>query len=401
MKIKNITAIVLACVLLAVMAPSLKCSAQPLSTVTAASSASSSDYTSGANNALLQEQSSNSGAGQLQGKAPQSAQKSLDSLGIKSGDVNSLSQFTPANMLKTVMNSLQSAAEAPLKAVAAVLGILLVCALLNTLKNSFGEKSLQNVFDVVSALCIASVIIVPVSQCVSFCAQTITQSSDFMLTFLPVYTALASVSGHPASAIAFQSLLLVASEALTQIASTTFVPMVDIYLGFCVVGAVSPGVNISGIASFVKNTVTWGLGLCMTIYVGILTIQGLISNAADNVTMKAAKFVVEGAVPVIGGAISDAMNTVISCAGLLKTAVGAYAIVVFILAFLPPVLECFIWLIAADFSLAVADILGISNMSGMLKAFKEALKLLLALVLVSALAMIVSVSVMLLVGMGS
>jgi stage III sporulation protein AE len=178
--------------------------------------------------------------------------------------------------------------------------------------------------------------------------------------------------------------------------------MVDMYLGFCVVGAVSPGINISGIAGFIKNIASWALGLCMTIYVGILTIQGLVSNAADNVTMKAAKFVVDGAIPIVGGAISDAMNTVIGCAGLLKTAVGAYAIVVFILAFLPPVLECLVWLLAAELALAVADILSIASMTGLLKAVKDALSLLMALVLVSALAMIVSVSVMLLVaGMGN
>jgi len=116
------------------------------------------------------------------------------------------------------------------------------------------------------------------------------------------------------------------------------------------------------------------------------------------VTIKAAKFVVDGSIPVIGGAISDAMNTVISCAGLLKTSVGAYAIVVLILAFLPPVLECVMWLLATDISLAVANILDISNMNGMLKAIKEALKLIIALVIASALTFVISVSVMLLLG---
>jgi stage III sporulation protein AE len=394
MKLKKIAGILFVLVLMVTCLPAFNAEAQ---TVTTASS----DYTSGSTNEILNEQVQKSGANALSSSTPETAKNSLNSLGIKSGDVNSLARFTPANIFKTVVASLKKAAQAPVKAVATLLGILLACALLSTLKNSYGEKSLQNVFDIVSSLCIATVIILPVSQCVSLCAQTIHQSSDFMLTFLPVYSSLAVVSGHPASAIAFQSLLLVASEALSRISSTTFVPMVDMYLGFCVVGAVSPGINISGISGFVKSMVTWALGLCMTIYTGILAVQGLISNAEDNVTMKTAKFVVEGAVPVIGGAISDAMNTVISCTGLLKTAVGAYAIVVFILAFLPPVLECLVWLLAADLSLAAADVLGIANMSGLLKAIREALRLLLALVLVSALAMIISVSVMLLVGMGN
>lgn len=390
MKVKKIIGILLLTTIITYFTPALNAKALP-------SSSSSNSNT----NQIINEQTQKSGAGKLSEKAPQSAQQSLNNLGIQSGDVSSLSQFTPANIFKTMISNLKQSAQSPVKSAAAVIGIMLACALLATLKSSFSEKSLQNVFDIVSALCIAAVILVPVSQCVSLCSKTIEQSSDFMFSFLPVYTTLATVSGHPASAIAFQSLLLVSSEALSRISATTFVPMVDMYLGFCVIGAVSPGINISGIAGFLKSLVSWALGLCMTIYTGILTVQGLISNAADNVTMKTAKFVVEGTVPVIGGAVSDAMNTVISCTGLLKTAVGAYAIIVFILAFLPQLLECLIWLLAADLSLAVSDILGISNLSGMLKAIREALRLLVALVLASALTMIISVSVMLLVGMGN
>lgn len=390
MKVKKIIGLLLSAIFITYFMPAL--------TVTALTSSAS---TSSGTNEIINEQVQKSGAGNLSEKAPQSAQKSLSNLGIQSGDVNSLSQFTPANIFKTVISNLKQSAQSPVKSAAAVIGIMLACALLATLKSSFGEKSLQNVFDIVSALCIAAVLLVPVTQCVSLCSKTIEQSSDFMFSFLPVYTTLATVSGHPASAMAFQSLLLVSSEALSRISATTFVPMVDMYLGFCVIGAVSPGVNISGVAGFLKSLVSWALGLCMTIYTGILTVQGLISNAADNVTMKTAKFVVEGTVPVIGGAVSDAMNTVISCTGLLKTAVGAYAIIVFILAFLPQLLECLIWLFAADLSLAVSDILGVANLSGMLKAIREALRLLVALVLTSALTMIISVSVMLLVGMGN
>lgn len=347
---------------------------------------------------IISEQKKQSGADALSGKVPDSAKKSLDEVGINSSDQNSLSRFTPGNIFGILCDSVKNAAKSPLKAVAAVVGILLACAMLETLKNSFAQSSMKNVFDIVSALCIASVIIVPIIGCVSYCARTIKDSSAFMASFLPVYSALASVSGHPASAIATQSLLLISSEALSQIVSTTFVPMVDIYLGFCIIGAVSPGINISGISGFIKSAVSWALAFCLTIYTGILTVQGIISSAADNVTVKTTKFVVDGAIPVIGGAISDAMNTIMGCTALLKTSIGAYAIVVFILAFLPPVLECVMWLLAADISLAAAEVLGIKNMPVMLKAIKEALKLIVAFVAASALTFIISVSVMLLLG---
>lgn len=352
------------------------------------------------NNEILRRQMERSGTGNLYENLPRQAKDGLDGMGIQNPDPNTITRFTPANLLKSILNSAKQAAQRPVKSIVMVFGILLACALLGTLKNSFGEKPLKNVFDTVCALCIAAAVLTPVSQCMTTCCNTVRQSGSFSLMFLPVFTGLVTASGHPASATIYHGLMLTISQAIIQIASTTFIPMVSIYLAFCVVGSVSPGVNVSGLAKFSKKIVVWGLTLCVTIFVGILTVQGLISNAADSVTVKTAKFVVGSFVPVVGGAISDAVNTVVGCANLLKTATGAYAIIVFVLAFLPAVLECLFWMLAIDVSVAVADILAVPNMSGLLNSIKEAICILLALVLTSALALIVSTSLMLLLGTG-
>ncbi|HEX3027598.1 MAG TPA: hypothetical protein VHR42_10315 [Clostridia bacterium] len=348
---------------------------------------------------ILQEQTQKSGASDLYQKAPESAKSSLSQLGIKTPDSASLARFTPANLFRLVCSQAKEAAQKPIKAVLTIFGILMLCALLNTMKNTFAEKSLKTVFDVVCGLCIAAAIMVPVSQCITQAAQVIEQSSQFMLSVLPVFSGLVIASGHPASGALYQGFLVAVSQVISQIAATTFVPMISIYLGFCVIGSVSPGIQINSVAKFFKNIVTWGVVLLLTAFTGILTVQGLISQAADTVTMKTAKFVVGSVVPVIGSTISDAMNTVVGCANLLKTATGAYAIVVFLFMYLPPVINCVLWILAAEISLAFADLLGINNMSGLLNSVKQALQVLIALILTAALAMIISISVMLLLGM--
>jgi stage III sporulation protein AE len=350
---------------------------------------------------LLQQQMQQSGADNLNQNVPQQAKDSLNKLQINNSDTSSISKFTPAGLLSIIVQSAKDAAQRPFKAIALVIGVLLIYALLNTLKTSLGEKPLKNVFDTICMLCIAAAVIAPISQTISYCAQTIKTSGIFTLSFLPVFTGLVAVSGHPASATIYQGLLLTVCHVLIQLAETTFVPMVSIYLAFCVIGSVSPGINILGLAGFAKSFVLWGLGLCITVFVGILTIQGLISNAADNVTMKTAKFMVGSFVPVIGSAIGEALNTVVGCANLLKTATGVYAIIVFILAYLPPILECIIWMLAIDISVAIAEILAVDGMSSLLKAIKEAISIMMALVLTCSVALIISTTIMLILGMGS
>lgn len=350
---------------------------------------------------LLQQQTEASGAGSLYSKAPQQAKQSLDKLGMHAPDPEGLTKLTPRGVFTLLLDSAKQAAQGPLKALALVMGVLLVYTLLNTLKTSLGEKPLKGVFDAVCALCIAGAVITPLAGCISYCSETITQAGNFSNAFLPVFAGLAAASGHPASAVVFQGLMVTLSDAIIRIASTTFVPMVGIYLAFCIVGSVAPGVHIAGLSGFVKKAVTWGLGLCATVFVGLLTVQGLIAGATDTVAVKTAKFMVGSFIPVVGGALSDALNTVVGCANLLKTATGAYAIIVFLVIFLPPVLECLLWMLALDLSASVAEILDVGNMKGILKAIRESLSVMTALVITACTALIVSVSVMLLVGMGS
>jgi len=350
---------------------------------------------------LMQQQLQQSGANKLSQTVPQQAKNSLNKLQINNADPNSISKFTPAGMFSIFVQSAKDAAQRPFKSLALIVGVLLIYALLNTLKTSLGEKPLKNVFDTICMLCISAAVIVPISQTISYCAQTIKTSGLFALSFLPVFTGLVAVSGHPASATLYQGLLLFVCNIIIQLAETTFVPMVSIYLAFCVIGSVSPGVNISGLASFAKSFVFWGLGLCITVFFGILTIQSMVSNAADTVTMKTAKFMVGSFVPVIGGAIGDALNTVVGCANLLKTATGAYAIIVFILAYLPPILECIIWILVIEIAVAIAEILSIGGMQKFLKAIKEALSIMIALVLTCSLALIISTTIMITLSGGS
>lgn len=347
--------------------------------------------------AMLNEQAQQSGAANLAGQTPETAKDGLSALGVSGADPDGLQGLSVGGVFRFLWEKLKDAATAPFRSVAAVLGILLLCTLAGAMKNSFAEGRVKTAFEAVSALAIAAVLLTPVSACITSVARAVRDSATFLTAFVPVFAGLAAASGHPASAVAMQGGVLLLAQAITQIAATTFVPMVGIFLAFCVVGSVSPGVRVAPLAAFAKKAVTLGLTFALTVFSAVLTVQGFLSQAADTVTMKTAKFVVSGALPVVGGAVSDALGTVASCAGLLKNAVGAYAIVVFLATYLPVALQCALWLLALELAAALAEILGEGSAPALIRGVRDAMQLLLALVAAAALAMLVSVTILLLV----
>ena len=61
-------------------------------------------------------------------------------------------------------------------------------------------------------------------------------------------------------------------------------------------------------------------------FTGYIGFTGVVSGTTDAMAMKAAKLTISGAVPVVGGILSDASEAVLVSAGIMKNAAGVYGI---------------------------------------------------------------------------
>ena len=77
-----------------------------------------------------------------------------------------------------------------------------------------------------------------------------------------------------------------------------------------------------------KWCITAVLSAVLLVFVGYLTISGVIAGSSDAVTVKTAKLALSGVVPVVGGILSDAAETVLAGAGVLKSTVGLFGMLV-------------------------------------------------------------------------
>ena len=71
------------------------------------------------------------------------------------------------------------------------------------------------------------------------------------------------------------------------------------------------------IGGLLKKAVIWILSGLLILYTSYLTVSGAIAGAADAQTVKMAKSAVSAAVPVVGGILAEAADSVIAGAGLL------------------------------------------------------------------------------------
>ena len=348
----------------------------------------------------LQGQLAASGAEELASQVPDQTQEILAQLDLNNLDYRLLLSLTPGQIWQVCKAAFSKMIRAPLLLLGMLVAVILLCAVMDALNFGFNAKGLEMVFTGVAVLCLITIVLEPVTDCIQKASQAIFQGSMFMNGFIPVFCGILASGGQPVSAGVYHLLLFGTSQVVGQAASQILVPLISIFLAFCFTGAIVPELHLDQIGKTVKKFVNWALGLLLTIYVGLLGIQSIVAVSADTVTVKTAKFVTSSFVPVIGSALSDALVTAQACLKLLKASVGVYGILIAVFTFLPLFVEIICWYLAMQAAAFLGQLMGTGSITKVLEGTASALGLLMSITLLFGLLFIISTTVMLVVGAG-
>lgn len=348
----------------------------------------------------FEEQLEASGADELIENAPEQVKESLYDLGLDTISFQKILSLSPKEFIPYFIDQVQAVIARPVKLLAIVVGIIVLCALMNALKQSMAKDKLKEVFQVVSILCICAAVITPVIDCISKTGKTIFDCSNFLISFVPVLSGVMTAGGQIVTATSYQVFLFWAAELVSVIVSRTLVPFLGIYLAIAITSSMNAEFRLDKIADSLKSLICWSLGGLLTVFVGILSIQGIVASSADTVSLKATKFLISSVVPVVGGALSDALGSVQSCVKLLKTSVGAYGIIIAVMTFLPLLIESISWLLVTKISQVVAEFLGVGGVTPVLKATSSVLGIILAIILCFMMLIIITTTIMMMLGTG-
>ena len=129
------------------------------------------------------------------------------------------------------------------------------------------------------------------------------------------------------------------SQLLLHLINDLLIPLTCVYLAAGAAGAALNSQGLRRLAGTLKWAITSVLTTVLLVFVTYLTISGVVAGTGDAVAVKATKFAVSSAVPVVGGILSDAAETVLAGAGMLKNTVGVFGMLVVIGICLVPFLQ--------------------------------------------------------------
>src|SRR5690606_31281992 len=101
------------------------------------------------------------------------------------------------------------------------------------------------------------------------------------------------------------------------------------------VSAITDKFKVTHLANMLRGVAVTVLGILLTVFLGVISVQGATSSVTDGVALRTAKFVTGNFIPVVGKMFSDAADTILSASLVAKNAIGlaGISILLFICAF--------------------------------------------------------------------
>ena len=259
--------------------------------------------------------------------------------------------------------------SAPLIGKLLILAVL--CAVLGQLQVAFGG-SVGKIAQVMTYLVLLSLALTSFQEAMGVATGTIDRMVGLMQTLFPVMLTLLISMGNLTSAALFRPLIMGSLTVLATMIKTVVLPLYFLAAVLRLFNHISEQFKLSKLAGLLEFAGKLSLGVIMTVFIGVMTVQGVTGGVADSVVFRTAKYSAD-LVPVVGKFFKDAVELVITSGLLLKNAVGIIALFAIIVICVGPVVKLLAMILVFRISAALIEPLGEKALADSLQDMSKSL----------------------------
>lgn len=311
----------------------------------------------------------------------------LEELGVNEMSLDSMFSVSPTKVFTALFNILSRSVKAPLKFLLVSVGALIIMALLSSFFESTETVSL------VGCSVIALSGAVPIAGMVSSAFSVLEALNVFTTTFAGAFCAIVSSSGNVSAGITYSAMTVFSDTLFSGLLTEFCQPVVNVMCCLSFLSCFDFYGFSSGFCATFKKIYVFFMSLIGTVFSGIITIKGVLSEGVDTVTARSIRFVVGRSLPVVGGTVSETYSALISSLSIIKNTVGIFGIITVIVTVLPTLAELLAWILVLDIAIILCNSFGVDKGNPMLSVLKDTLILLVATIVILAAIFIVSVGV--------
>lgn len=330
----------------------------------------------------------------IKSDTPDDAEDFLNDNDISLENPESASKVGVGDWLDYLLELVKKFLSNPLRLLGALLLVIVFTSVASGILSS--NSNLLNIIGIISVLSCTAILFETINDCIDSVSNTISNLSLFIMSYVPIFSSVVATCGNASSGASYYILVLFLCEIITILIDYILVPFVSFSLASSIVESINPNLSVNGFSRGLLSIARWTLGLATTIFIGVMSIQGIIGTSVDTVGIKAAKYAASSMIPVVGGAMSDAYSTIMGSLSLIKNSVGVIGIVIILVTALKPVVMVVCLKFSIWFSAVIAAFFEQNRICSLLRGINNVLSILLGVVACFTFIFIISTAVVML-----
>ncbi|MBS3995447.1 MAG: stage III sporulation protein AE [Alkaliphilus sp.] len=269
----------------------------------------------------------------------------------------------------------------------------ILCAFLNNLSNAFESEAVGKLAYIVCYLVIIAIAVQSFSVATKIGLNAINDMVNFMQALLPILLTFLMATGGITTTALFQPIIIGSVGIISTLTKDIIVPIIFFSAILSIINHMTDKIQISKLALLLKQICILLMGLTLTVFTGIITIQGVAASTADGVAIRTAKFAVDKFIPIVGGFLTEAVDTIMGCSLLLKNGIGALGLIALAFIVVMPLLKILSLILIYKIASAIIEPIIDGQLSNCLKEMSNSLTMLFAAVLTVAIMFFIAVTI--------
>lgn len=271
---------------------------------------------------MLEEQKEEFGIGDFLDSAKEYTGEFFEDVDINTILENAIKgEIDNSTILKKILNIFGSEVIGTLKIIGSILVIVVIHSVLKAIGEGLENKEITTLIYYVQYILIVTIVITNFAEIVNLVKESVSNLVGFMNVLVPLLMTLVFSTGSISTSSIIEPIILFAINFVGNIIQTLIIPLILIMASLVIISKISDRVQIDKISKFFKSGIVWFLGIVLTIFVGIVSLEGTMSSSIDGITAKTSKAIVSSAIPVVGKILGDAVDSFLGGAVIIKNAV--------------------------------------------------------------------------------
>ena len=306
------------------------------------------------------------------------------------GETNLLDLFDK-NKIKTAA---LSEIKTSIKIATSILVLALLSSIIKSLENSFSSKGITTVTNYIVFITVVTLTLVSFRDILSLCYTTIENIMGLVNVIIPIMISLLVLVGFPITSTALNPIFIGGIAAINIIFKKFIFVAISIAFAILVVNNLTNNIKLNRLSSFIKQINIVALGAVFTLYLGLVSIQGLYVTSFDKFTVKTAKFAVGNFIPVVGGFVSDSVDILLSSSQLIKNVFGGVGLVILVGICLIPIIKILSVILVYKVCSIAIERVGEDNISSFLNEVANLMIIILATIIAVTIMFFVTIAIL-------